>query len=244
MKNVGRVLKRALVYAAMALLFFIVGFVLVNYIVMPLLIRSGDTTKVPDLIGLEFEDAREICEERGLVLNRQGEKYEEETPPGFIVSQDPLPELMMKQGRRVDVIVSLGQELTSIPDITGLDAERATSILETAGLVVVGERREASENVSEGKVMDIEPPPGSRVKSGTEVMLVVSTGPYSFDMPLLEERSLEEAERIIENMGLIVGRIEYVRTDLSIGTIIAQKPPPGSRVAKGQEVELTISSGE
>jgi beta-lactam-binding protein with PASTA domain len=244
MTNVGRVLKRALVYAGMALFFFIVGFVLVNYIVMPLMVRSGDTTKVPNLIGMEFEDAREVCDERGLVLNRQGEKYEEDTPPGFIISQDPLPELMVKHGRRVDVIVSLGQELTSIPDVTGLDVERATSILQTAGLVVVGERRESSETVSEGKVMDIEPPPGSRVKSGTEVMLIVSTGQYSFVMPLLEERQLEEAERIIENMGLLVGKIEYARTDLPIGTVIAQKPPPGSRVVKGQEVDMTISSGE
>jgi serine/threonine-protein kinase len=211
---------------------------------MPLLVRSGDTTKVPSVVGMEFEDARAICEERGLVLNRQGEKYEEDTPPGFVISQDPLPELMIKHGRRVDVIVSLGQELTSIPDITGLDPERATSILQTAGLTVVGERRESSETVSEGKVMDIEPPAGSRVRSGTEVTLVVSTGPISFVMPLLEERSLEEAERIIESMGLLMGSIEYVRTDLPIGTVMGQKPPAGSRVVKGQEVDLIISSGE
>ncbi|MFQ6104461.1 MAG: PASTA domain-containing protein [Candidatus Glassbacteria bacterium] len=237
-------LRRALIYTFIALLFFILGFALVNYIVMPYKVKSGDTTKIPNLVGMEYEKARLICQEKGLVLNKQGEKFEQDTPPGFIISQDPLPELVMKRGRRVDVIVSLGQELTSIPDVTGLEADRAGRILETAGLKVLGERRQPSEVFKEGKVMGIDPPPGSRVKSGTEITLIISTGPISFIMPLLEERTLEEAKYIIEDMGLSLSGIEYVRTDLAIGTVIGQKPPAGSRVVKGQKVELIISSGE
>jgi beta-lactam-binding protein with PASTA domain len=238
------IMRRALIYAVISLLFFVFGFALINYVVLPFMVRSGDTTKVPNVVGMEYEKARELCQERGLTLSKQGEKYEEGMPPGFIIVQDPLPELVIKRGRRIDVIVSLGQELTSIPDVTGLDATRATSILETTGLKVLGERSESSEEMGEGKVMAIEPPAGSRVKSGTEVTLVISSGPVSFEMPLLEERMLDEAKRIITDMGLTIRGIEYIRTDLPIGTVIGQKPPAGSRVVKGQEVELVISSGE
>lgn len=244
MSSFLKLVKRASIYLIISVLFFLFGFAVINYFIMPYMVRSRDTTKVPNVTGMEFEKARDLCVERGLVINKQGEKYEEDRPPGFIIVQDPLPELVIKRGRRVDVIVSLGQELTSIPDITGLDADRATSILSTAGLKVIGERHESSEVVSEGKVMALEPPPGSRVKSGTEVTLVISTGAITFVMPLLEERLLDEAKHIVEDMGLVIANIEYVRTDLAIGTVIGQKPPAGSHVVQGQEVELVISSGE
>jgi len=244
MGKVADLLRKSLIYAAVAVLFFAFGFVLFNFVIMPYMVSSGDTTKIPDLVGMEYGKAGQICQERGLVLSKQGEKYEEDVPPGFIIVQNPLPELVMKKGRRIDVIVSLGQELTSIPDISGLEADRATSILETAGLKVLGKRHESSEVFAEGKVMDIEPPAGSRVKNGTEVTLMISTGPISFVMPLLEERTVEEARYIIEDMGLTVGALEYVRTDLAIGTVVDQKPPAGCRVVEGQEVELVVSSGE
>jgi len=244
MGKVADLLRKSLIYAAVAVLFFTFGFVFINFVLMPYIVSSGETTKIPDLIGMEYEKASQLCLERGLVLSKQGEKYEEEMPPGFIIVQDPLPELVMKRGRRVDVIVSLGQELTSIPDISGLEADRATSILQTAGLKVMGQRHESSEVVAEGKVMSIEPPAGSRVRNGTEVTLIISSGPISFVMPLLEERTIEEARHIIEDMGLTAGKTEYVRTDLAVGTVVGQKPPAGSRVVQGQKVELVVSSGE
>jgi serine/threonine-protein kinase len=242
--DLGKLLRRSVVYVLVAGLSFFIGFVLLNFVVLPLFVKSEDTTKVPDLVGLEYEQARLLCEERELVLEKRGERYEEDIAPGFVLSQDPLPELLIKKGRRIDVVVSMGQELTSIPDITGLEADRARSILETSGLRVIGERSESSENMAEGRVLAVEPSPGSRVKGGTEVTLIVSTGPLSFVMPLLEERTLEEAKRIVGDMGLVVGRVEYVRTDLPIGTVIGQEPPAGSQVVNGQHVELVISSGE
>lgn len=244
MSDLGRLIKRTAVYLALAMVSFVVGFGIIDFVVLPLLVRSENTMKVPDLVGMEFEQARLLCEERELVLEKRGERYEEHVPPGFILSQDPLPELLVEKGKEIEVVVSMGQELTSIPDITGLEADRAKSILETSGLVVTGERRETSEIMAEGRVLAVEPPPGSRVKSGSEVALVLSSGPLSFAMPLLEERTLEEAKRIIADIGLVIGRIEYVRTELAIGIVISQRPPAGSQVVKGQPVELVISSGE
>jgi serine/threonine-protein kinase len=237
-------LKKSALYLLLAVLSFFAGFALLSLVVLPLFVKSEDTTKVPDLVGKDSERARLLCEERELVMEKRGERYQEDVPPGYILSQDPLPELLIGKGGKVEVVVSMGQELTSIPDITGLEADRAKSILETSGLTVTGERSESSEHMAEGRVLALEPPPGSRVKSGTEITLIVSAGSLSFAMPLLEERALDEAKRIAGNMGLVVGTIEYLRTDLPIGTVIDQKPPPGSQVVKGQEIGLVISSGE
>jgi len=237
-------MKRFLLSMALIVFSFFVGLALVNYIAMPLWVDKKDVVEVPSLVGEEVSRAREILEERGLVFGVMGENFSEEMPPGFILSQSPEEGLTVMRGRTVEVLVSLGQETVMIPDVAGFKVPQAKILLERAGLVPFDEQEEISETVMKGDVIRTEPPAKERVERGTEVLVYVSLGRTTMDMPLLEGRSLSETRRIVAAMELEIVRIDSIFSrDVRRGIVLGQKPPPGSRVVKGQEVELTVSMG-
>lgn len=222
---------------------FLAGLAVVNYVVMPLIVDRKDVVEVPSLVGLDLDRVRQRLEEAGLEFGVMGETFSEEMPPGFVISQSPGEGLIVRRGRTVEVLVSLGQETVMVPDVVGFRAPQARILLERAGLVPGPGKEEVSEVVARGGVIRTDPPAKVRVPRGTEVVVYVSLGRTTLDMPLLEGRNLAEARRIIAAMELRVARVDSVSShDVRPGIVLDQKPPPGSRVVGGQDVELTVSA--
>ncbi len=235
-------MKRFLLSLLLIVISFIAGLLIVNYVAMPLWVDKKDVVDVPSLVGMEVSRARDILEKRDLKFGIMGQNFNEEMPPGFIISQSPEEGLSVMRGRTVEVLVSLGQESVMVPDVVGFRLPQARILLERAGLVPGEELGEVSEIIKQDGVIRTEPPFKVRVPRGTEVKLYVSLGRTTVDMPLLEGRSLAETRRIVEVMELQIVRIDSVYSqDVREGIVLGQKPPPGSRVVKGQEVELTVS---
>jgi serine/threonine-protein kinase len=237
-------MKRFLLSLLLIVVSFIVGLLVVNYVAMPLWVDKKDVVDVPSLIGMEVSRARDILEKKDLKFGIMGQNFNEEMPPGFIISQSPEEGLSVMRGRIVEVLVSLGQESVMVPDVVGFKLAQARILLERAGLVPGEELGEVSEIIKQDGVIRTEPPFKVRVPRGTEVKIFVSLGRTTVDMPLLEGRNLTETQRIVQVMELQIVRIDSVYSpDVREGIVLSQKPPPGSRVVKGQEVELTVSVG-
>jgi len=235
-------MRRFLLAILLIVISFLAGLLLVDLIVMPLWVDKGDDVEVPSVIGMEVDRARLMLEERGLRFNTIGESFNEELPPGFIISQSPSEGLVVKRGRVVEALVSLGQEMVTVPDVTGFRVQQAKILLERAGLVPMEEREEVSELVQRDTVIRTDPPTNARVPRETELTLFVSLGRTTMDMPILEGRTLAEAQRIVEAMELKIARVDSIHSrDIRPGVVLGQKPPPGSRVVRGQDVELTVS---
>ena len=235
-------MKRFLLAILLVILSFLGGLVLVNYVAMPLWVDKKDVVDVPSLVGMEVSRAREALENRGLKFGIKGQNFSEEMPPGFIISQSPEEGMAVMRGRTVEVLVSLGQQTVMVPDVVGFKVSQAKILLERAGLVPGEERGEVSEIIKRDGVIRTDPSSKARVPRGTEIKIFVSLGRTTMDMPLLEGRSLAEARRIVEVMELQIVRIDTVYSqDVREGIVLGQKPPPGSRVVKGEEVELTVS---
>jgi serine/threonine-protein kinase len=235
-------MKRLLMSISVIVLSFFAGLALVNYVFMPLWVEREDVVEIPDLEGMEVSRAREMLEEAGLKFGVMGQNFSDDMPPGFVISQAPEEGLTVKQGRVVEVLVSLGQETVMVPDVVGFKVPQARILLERAGLIPSQEKSEISEIIKKDSVIRTEPPVKARVPRETEVKLFVSLGRTTMDMPLLEGRSLSETRQIIEALELQIVRIDTVfSSDVRNGVVLGQKPTAGSRVVKGQEVEVSIS---
>jgi len=185
-------MKRFLLSLLLIVISFIAGLLIVNYVAMPLWVDKKDVVDVPSLVGMEVSRARDILEKRDLKFGIMGQNFNEEMPPGFIISQSPEEGLSVMRGRTVEVLVSLGQESVMVPDVVGFRLPQARILLERAGLVPGEELGEVSEIIKQDGVIRTEPPFKVRVPRGTEVKLYVSLGRTTVDMPLLEGRSLAE----------------------------------------------------
>ena len=219
---------------------FVTGLILFNNLVMPRFIHRAGEVKVPDLANLTFEQAERQAAPLGLQLSRAGERFDPTVPSGFILSQDP-PEGTPVRGRhRVMVVVSLGEEFSSVPELFGESVRGTRLLLERAGLRVGGITHAPSDEVGQGLVVDTDPPAESVLPRGTPVALLVSTGsgPEEFVMPDLLGRQISGVRRQLESLGF---RVFTPPASPSSGTIMFQDPPPGSRITRDANIMLQVT---
>jgi serine/threonine-protein kinase len=216
---------------------FVTGLLLFDNLVMPRLIHGVSEVRVPDLSNLSLEQGEKLLAAVGLRLTRAGERFDTAVPRGFIVSQEPPADTPVRGRRRVAVVVSLGEEFSSVPEVFGESVRGARVLIERGGLRVAGVTRAPSEDVGEGLVVASDPPAETVLPRGAPVGLLVSsgTGPQYYVMPDLLGREITGAMRQLEALGF---KISVPPGSPTLGTIVMQLPAPGSRVSPGDPITL------
>ena len=131
----------------------------------------------------------------------------------------------------------------TVPDVTGKQLTLARQILEDQHLrVTVAETYDAS--VPVGIVVSQTPEAGMTVKEERTVTIYVSKGGEEIEMPNLRGLTKADAIAKLEQMGLRLGSAYETYSDEDSGTVISQDPRSGSRISKGQSVDITVSKGQ
>ena len=142
--------------------------------VLRIVVSSGPAPRiVPDLAGQQVGAARADLVDIGLRIATSASVYDDVVPEGEIVTQDPLAGASVDRGTTVDVTVSLGVEVLTVPSLTSdLDYTTARQILTDAGFdveLVLG----ASDGTVESITVDDEPvSAGDEFPTGTTVQIV------------------------------------------------------------------------
>jgi len=233
-------LRSLLTWIALALLAFATGLLLFNNFVMPRLIHGVGQVTVPDLTNLTVEQAEQALRPLGLQVSRAGERFDPAAPRGFVIAQDPDAGSTVRGRKRVSVVVSLGEEFSSVPELFGESVRGARVLLERAGLQTGSTVQAPSDEAGEGLVAASDPGAEAVLQRNTPVHILVSTGTEaeSFVMPELLGREIGGVRRQLEAMGF---RIERTGSRTSVGTIVAQVPAPGSRITRANVIQLTAS---
>lgn len=220
---------------------------LVNYVVMPIIVRQGDLVPAPDLTGRSLVEARRIVEETGLGLRVEAEQPDPELPAGSIVRQLPVSGVDTKRGRTVAVVLSSGLDLKVVPPFSDLTARQAQLDAEAAGFAITSVAEVHTDRVERGRVVGTMPRSGSILPAGTGISMVVSLGPppLALVMPSLVGRTPEEARLISEELGLVVRSVRYERggSRLLRDVVVVQEPVAGARVVEGEGVTLRVGKG-
>jgi serine/threonine-protein kinase len=141
----------------------------------------------------------------------------------------------------VDAIAGRGA-IVSVPDLAGLSEPRAVADLEVEGLSPRIERA-FSLTVPRGAVISQDPRPGARVREGTDVEVVLSSGISRVEMPDAVGRPLAEVVGPFEDAGVdyLVERVPSEEVD--DGVVVEQSPEPGRRVTAQDPVRFVVSTG-
>ncbi len=219
----------------LAVLAFATGLVLFNNLIMPRLIHSAAEVRLPDLTNLTLEQAERTLRPMQIAVSRAGERFDPSVPRGFIVSQDPPAETPVRGRKRVMVMVSLGEESSSVPALFGESLRGARLLVERAGLRVGGITRAPSDDVGEGLVVDSDPPAETVLPRDGVVGLLVSTGSRAefYVMPELLGREINGVRRQLEPFGF---HVVTPPAAPGIGTVVFQDPAPGSRITRGATI--------
>ena len=216
---------------------------LFNSVLMPLYVKHTKLVKVPNVVGMNFVDAKRLIEEAGLDVKQGDLRYDESKPVGIILDQNPLAEQFVKSGRRVYLIVCGGEQLIDVPKLTGKTLRDAKFTLEQRNLNIGEVAKKFSYDYAEDIVISQIIQPGSRVKKNTKVDLIISNGAQigNIIVPDLVGKKLDDAKKIITDSKLKVGKITYLSSDLPPGEVIDQYPKKEKSAKENTEVELIIA---
>ena len=135
---------------------------------------------------------------------------------------------------------------TTVPSIVGDELKVAQGKLYNAGLKIYISGEEPNERISQNKIISQDPAGGAKVKKNREIYVVVSktNKVIALNIPDLRNKELKEATALIEEYGLILGRITYTNHfSVPKDVVIAQTPDPGNANTMTKNINLLVSKG-
>jgi serine/threonine-protein kinase len=205
-------------------------------------VTLGNTERVPKLVGLSEEDARAQAAELGLKVKRGESRYDPAIPKDKVVDVQPKVGTEVKKGAMLTLVFSKGKKPVNVPDVHGVPLDQAKQRLKSAGLQAGDEVQQDSTTVPRGYVIRTKPAAGETQSPEDPVTLVVSSG---IKMPNLVNMRRDQANATLTKLGL---NVQWQEQDPGPGqpenTVIAQNPPPGQQVNRGDPVQLTVTKGQ
>ncbi len=131
----------------------------------------------------------------------------------------------------------------TVPSVQGRGQAEAVSAVHQAALDAKVSQT-FSETVPAGVVVSADPGPGSTLRRGAAVALVVSRGPERYAVPPVVGMTLAEATARIKAVNLKVGKVSKAYDEkVPEGQVVTAKPGPGASLKKRTAVALTVSRG-
>ena len=139
------------------------------------------------------------------------------------------------------------EDLVEVPDLVGMTEEEAKDALSQLGLG----RKKSGEEVSDqekGLISSQDPEAGQKVEKNTTIYYNVSKGEESLTVPDVTNRTQEDAEQILADMGFVVN-VEKVYIDdydtyVDAGYVISTDPEAGTSANSGDQITILVSRGE
>jgi beta-lactam-binding protein with PASTA domain len=190
---------------------------------------------VPSVVGLKQNVAVERLNERDLVPRITTKPST--SPAGIVTAQDPVGGTEV--GRRSPVTITVsGSEVTKVPKVVGVPATVAVKRLRTNGLAA--STVSVASSKPSGTVLAQSPKAGASVSKGSTVSIRVSKG--STTVPNVVGQDQNGARAVLRGAGLVAAIFAVPNTQPK-GTVVAQHPAAGSKVARGSKVRINVSTG-
>jgi beta-lactam-binding protein with PASTA domain len=208
---------------------------------------------VPDLAGMTPQQASVALARNSLALGdvfgTADSRWADLVQPGVIVTQSETPNARLPRNASVDVTVYRPtiREFGEVPDVQGMLYAEAVAALEKAGFLPgeISWRRVTDERLY-NIVYQQSPEPDKRAKRWSKINLGLYGPAEGNDVyvPSLTGLKAKEVPAVLAKYGLALGEVAYVTAPAAsfIGTVRAQSPGIGQKVAPGTKVDITVYS--
>ncbi|MBS4883053.1 MAG: Stk1 family PASTA domain-containing Ser/Thr kinase [Peptoniphilus harei] len=199
---------------------------------------------VENYIGKTREEAKELIEAQGLVLDVNTVENENE-PDGVVLGQKPEEGTSVDKGSTITLEINELPDSVPVPPLKGLTKEEAQKTLEDNSLKLGSVEEEFNEEVEEGKVIYSNPDGGYSVKRGTAVKIIISKGVDKTPVVLSDYKGMDQDVVVnqLKSFGFTVVIENGYSNKVAEGQVYDMDPKPNQSVEKGSTVTLFISKG-
>jgi len=143
--------------------------------------------QIPDLESRPVLAAMNIISQLGWLASTS-EEASEIIPEGLVIRTEPPAQSKLSPGSRVEIVISSGLPVMSVPSVTSLLEDSAVQILEEEGFQInLIEELLPAESVNNGRVISQSPQPEIEVELGTIVTIVVGRSEMLQQEPVEDE---------------------------------------------------------
>jgi RHS repeat-associated protein len=140
-----------------------------------LVVSSGpQIVSVPNVVGLTQAAATTTITGAQFALGTVTQSSSTLVPTGNVISQNPPSGTSVAQGSLVNLVISSGPQMVTVPSVVGLTQMAATTALSSANLTVGAITKQISGTVLAGNIIGQTPVAGTTVVQGSMVNLLVS----------------------------------------------------------------------
>lgn len=236
--------KKVIIILSVVFGLLVLGIITVAFIIPA--VTASEPVTVPDCEGDKVSQCERKLQEAGLEVRTNIKSVaSSKIEKGRVVRTDPEEGRSVKEGTKITIYKSSGEETFEIKDYTGENYIEVQTILETQyGLNVTVEKRDVDASEREydpQEVIGQSLAAGSEVKEGDSIILYIPNIVENFpDMAGLGW-GLADAEAFCDKYGLTIS-VEYQETTAyEEGKIIDQSRAAGSPIVKGQTLTVTIA---
>jgi eukaryotic-like serine/threonine-protein kinase len=202
----------------------------------------GRQETLPSLVGMPVEQARNTVRTLGLGLDVEDRLYSDKIAADAVVSQMPAPGTSIKPRQDVHVLLSLGPQKVSVPDLIGrsLRAARITAV--ERGLTIGDVAALYWSQDEPYHVVAQDPPPATTDLQSPAVNFLVSLGPIpvAYLCPNFVDKPIGIVRSALQQAGF--QNIKVTQAPGAIqGNILQQLPLPGSKVTPNTVFEFQVA---
>jgi eukaryotic-like serine/threonine-protein kinase len=217
----------------------LVGLIVAGAIVAGLLLTGKDKVNVTNVVGKPQAESELVLKRAGLKTDVTL-KESDTAAKGTVTGQDPAGGSRVPKGSTVTLTVSAGPGTARVPDLTGQPRSAARKQLTDLGFDIA-EEQQASDSVTENRVIGTRPDVGTELDKGSSVTLLLSSGKERVAVPDVKGLTADEAKTTLESIGFTVTSTEQETTDADqVGKVLSQKPAAKGTLAKGGAATLVV----
>lgn len=202
----------------------------------------GQGTEVPNVVGMQKEQAIEAIEAAGFEVGSTDTKYDDEAAENEVIGQDPDAGTKKPEGTKINLTISSGIEEVTVPDFKNKTIEEAQKEADKYGLVLQASPAQYSADIELNRIISTEPAAGASVAKGSTVRYVLSLGVENIDVPNVVGKTRNTAMDVLQNAGFKVSIEEEHSSSVKSGTVIRQTPN-GGKLETGKTVTIVVSLG-
>ena len=202
----------------------------------------GGGKEVPDVVGMQEDQAIAAIEAAGFVVGNTDYTFDDNAEEGEVIGQDPSGKSKQPEGTKINLTVSSGIEEIRLPDFTNMTIEEAQKKAGEYGLILQASTPEYSADVELNKIISTKPASGEKVEKGSTVYYVLSLGTENIEVPNTAGKSRNAAMSILQDAGFKVSIEEEYSSTVNAGIVISQTPN-GGKLETGKTVTIVVSLG-
>jgi beta-lactam-binding protein with PASTA domain len=204
---------------------------------------SGRFSRVPNVAGQSQSAATSALQQAGFKISASIEQqFSETVPKSLVLGTDPDSGARLARGRTVQLRISKGQDRVQILDVSGKSQADAVQLLQTLRihLLVV---QASNDTVPAGTAVGTNPAASTLVKPGSQLQLIISTGPAQVQVPGVVGKKQADATTVLQAASFKVTATQDYSNTVPADSVISQNPAAESSLTKFSTVTIVVSKG-